>query len=107
MTGTVIPGSFAVIPGLTGNPAAYLPPVLHPRQRPAAGDDGVGLEQLQRSAGPHLGGDDAEEVVLKPYTIDSHHVVSLGNELEGAGELLVLPPLPVEIYAYGNLAYDE
>ena len=69
------------------------------RDGPGAGNDGVGLEEFEAGAGAHLGGDDAEEVVLEADDVDGRHGAVLDDEFQRPGEGLFLFPFPVEILA--------
>ena len=83
------------------------PPVVNPERKPAAGDHRMGLEQLKRGAGLHLGGDDAEQVVLHPDAVHGGEHVVLHYELQAAGELERALLLPVEVLAYHHVMKYE
>ena len=96
-----------IVEGIRHRGFLFSLPVGDLRHHPGPGDDRMGLQELRRGGGLHLGGDDAEEVVLDADDIDSHHLPFVHDELEGAGELLVLLPLPMEVHADGHPVQDE
>ena len=51
------------------------------RQQPRARDDSVGLEQLQRGVGAHLGRDYAEQIILNGQDVDDGEFAVLDDEL--------------------------
>ena len=81
--------------------------VFHSRHQPASGDDGVGLEQVHGGAGLHLGGDDAQQVVLHAHEVHRADLVPLDDEFQAAGVLQRAFLLPVEVDADHDVVQDE
>ena len=86
---------------------SHLAALLHLCQEPRAGDDGMGLEQLEARRGAHLARDDALEVSLYGQLIDGAYLVRLHHKVQGAEEGLCLLAFPMEVDAYGHVAERE
>ena len=74
---------------------------------PGARDDGMRLQELLRSRALHLRGNDAQQVVLHPDSVDRRDLVALHDKTQRAGEFLHLLALPVEIHADCDVVQDE
>ena len=104
---------FAVVPAhqLFVVPVAALPFLLFSSlaevlfdlcEQPAAGDDGMCLQQLFRSLCVHFRGNDAGQVFFYIYLVDDHNPVFTGHQVERSFEALIFLSLPVEVATYGD-----
>ena len=61
------------------------------------------LEQLRRSGGTHLGGDDAGQIIFYMDDVDAGELSILNDDFESTQKTLVFLALPMEIDADGNV----
>ena len=80
---------------------------LHLCQQPAAGDDGMCLEQLFGAGSTHLGGDHAPEVIFQCDDVDGGDALFFRDNLQRSLKTLVFPPFPVEVEADDHLLQFE
>ena len=76
-------------------------------EQPAAGDDGMCLQQLHRSLCAHFRRDDAGQVFFDVHLVDDDNAVLARHQVESPFEALVFLPLPVEVTAYGDCLQFE
>ena len=81
--------------------------LLHLDQQPAAGDDGMRLEELRRGGRFHFRGDDAHQVVLHRQAVDGEEASVSDQEMQLAAERLCLPTLPVKAHTDGDIPERE
>ena len=81
--------------------------LAHLCQQPAAGDYGMGAQQLGRRRGAHLRRDDAAQIRLHAQAVDYYDAALGGAQRQRSGKLLVLAALPVEVDAYHHVLHLE
>ena len=80
---------------------------LHLRQQPGARDNGMSLEEFQRSGSLHLGRDHAYQIILYSDTVHRSDPAVFDDEFQRAGKGLVLLPFPMEPDPDGHPIEDE
>ena len=67
----------------------------------------MGLEELQRRGGLHLGRDHTYQIVFDTDAVHRRDLAVIHDEFQRTGKGLVLLPFPMEINAYRHSVKDE
>ena len=88
-------------------PFADLVALVQLGQQPRTGYHGVRLEKLKTRRRGHLGSDDALQIILNANDIYGNYAPLAGNQLQIAGETLVLISFPVEPLPYLDILQSK
>ena len=84
-----------------------IPMLLHLRQKPGTGDNGMCLQKFETGSGTHLTTDYTLQILLYRQFVDGTNLIRLDHETQCSEESLGFLALPMEVDTNRNIAQRE